>query len=322
MVTNRNYGRSYINRGFIKFAQILGTFVTTLILVFTIYFFASSSYLGSSDSELIITSSLIIGIEIYFLWKSLYSAYVIISYLNSATDEEIIANRYILAVLSVGVGGIITPFILTSLPNIETESSLNPRAFLAKHLGFTMLIGFALFLVSFVSIALTSSGGYISFENLIATDTSYGLIGFLAITISIVGFLIGTLGYGLFARKNSSQLMKEKNLQGYMMQVIGVIFTLIATVELIVLIIMSIIRLIMVVFNSIRYMNRYEGFLKVFAIMFAFSRIGFEIWYVTWIVSMYSKIISGLWAKDQVIKINNFEKVDDIRREEQNAATR
>ncbi|ATI74228.1 hypothetical protein [Mesoplasma florum] len=316
MAINRNYGRSYIPRGFIKFAQILGTAVTALILIMTIYFFSSSDFLGSGDPNTVTFSSLIIGIEIYFLWKSIYSAYVIISYLNSVSDEEVIANRYILAILSVGVGGLITPFILTSLPNIETQSSMNPRAFLAKHLGLTMLIGFTLFLVSFVWITLSSG---ITFNELIDTSTDFGLIGFLSLTLSIVGWLIGVLGFGLFSRSNSSDLMKEKNLQGYMMQIVGVIFTIIATLELVFLIIMAIFRLIGVIFQSFSYMNRYDGFLKVFAIFLAFSRIGLEIWYVTWVVSMYSKIISGLWSKEQVIKINNFEKVDEARVQEQKA---
>ncbi|ATQ35752.1 hypothetical protein MENTO_v1c06200 [Mesoplasma entomophilum] len=316
MATNRNYGRSYIPRGFIKFAQILGTAVTALILIMTIYFFSNDEFLASGDPTTVTWSSLIIGIEIYFLWKSIYSAYVIISYLNKASDEEIIANRYILAVLSVGVGGIVTPFILTSMPNIETQSSMNPRAFLAKHLGLTMLIGFTLFLVSFISITLSTG---ITFSELIDTSNEFGLIGFLAVTLSIVGFLIGVLGFGLFSRNNSSDLMKEKNLQGYTMQIVGVIFTIIATLELVFLIIMAIFRLIGVIFQSFSYMSRYDGFYKVFAIFLAFSRIGIEIWYVTWVVSMYSKIISGLWSKEQVIKINNFEKVDEARVQKQNA---
>ncbi|ATZ18265.1 hypothetical protein [Mesoplasma melaleucae] len=312
MDTYRNYGRSYIPRGFITFAQILGTMITGIILVITIYFLLTDGFIKEKPT----LSALIIGIEVYFLWKSIYSAYVIITYLKTASDEEVIANRYILAVLSVGVGGIITPFILTSMPNIETESSLNPRAFLAKNLGFTMLFGFTLFLVTFISISLSSG---ITFNELIDTKSDFGLIGFLSITLGIVGLLIGILGYGLFARSNASELMKEKNLQGYVMQVVGVIFTIISTVELVFLIMMSIVRLIGVIFQSFACMNRYDGFFKVFAILFAFSRIGFEIWYVTWVVAMYSRIISGLWSKEQVVRINNFEKVDDIRVQEQNA---
>lgn len=312
MATHRNYGRSYIPRGFITFAQILGTMVTGIILVITIYFLLTDGFIKEQPT----LSALIIGIEVYFLWKSIYSAYVIITYLKSASDEEVIANRYILAVLSVGVGGIITPFILTSMPNIETEYSLNPRAFLAKYLGFTMLFGFTLFLVTFISISLSSG---MTFSELIDTKNEFGLTGFLSITLGIVGMLIGILGYGLFARSNASELMKEKNLQGYVMQVVGVIFTIISTVELVFLIMMSIVRLIGVIFQSFAYMNRYDGFFKVFAILFAFSRIGFEIWYVTWVVAMYSRIISGLWSKEQVIRINNFEKVDNIHVQEQNA---
>lgn len=310
MATHRNYGASYIPRGFITFAQILGTAITAIILVITIYFLSTDGYITNNPT----LSALIIGIEVYFLWKSIYSAYVIIGYLKSASDEDVIANRYILAVLSVGVGGIITPFILTSMPNIESESSLNPRAFLSKHLGFTMLDGFTLFLVTFISISLSTG---MTFNELIDTKGEVGLTGFLSLTLGVVGMLIGILGYGLFARSNASELMKEKNLQGYVMQIVGIIFTIIATVELVFLILMAIFRLIGVIFQSIAYMNRYDGFFKVFAILLAFSRIGFEIWYVTWVVSMYSKIISGLWSKEQVVKINNFEKVDDIRTQEQ-----
>ncbi|PPE06765.1 hypothetical protein [Mesoplasma corruscae] len=288
---------SAVPRGLLKFYQYLGTFFSALILAVTIVLI--SKY-ASSMNPLLYGG--IIGIEVYMLWKSIYSAVVIIKYMNNATDEEIIANRFIMAVLSMGVGGFITPFVLTQLPKIETNSTINPRVFLAKHLGWTMFIGSILALGATFLFALTSP-----MKGLFVIDTTTMIV----IGIYVVIFLIGLLGISFFSSKTASEKISQKNFLGFTMQVIGVIYTLIATIEMILIAVMGVIRLIAVISDAIRYAANSEGIWMVFAIFIAFARITFEMMYVSMIFQISGSIIKGIWAKDQVITIKNFQNIDE-----------
>lgn len=300
-----------IPRGYIKFLQFLGTFFSALILIMTIFVMSSDQlgvYLQNDNNRVL--WAIIIGVEVYMLWKSIYSAFVIIRYMNKSTDEEILANRFIMSVLSMGVGGFVTPFILTSLPKQQSESTINPRAFLAKYLGFTMLVGFILF-IGVLLIFTTTQGMNVS--NVIETKA-----GLLALGIAIIGILIGFLGVALFSSKNAQTNMEEKNSLGFVMQVVGVIFSIIATVEMILIAVMAIMRLIAVIADSLRFVANSDGIMKMFAIMILFSNLAFQAMYVSMIMKICGSIIQGLWTKEQVITIKQFQDVEQKEAEQKN----
>nr|WP_027063043.1 hypothetical protein [Mesoplasma seiffertii] len=307
--------QSIVPRGFIIFAQIIGTVIAVIGLIVAFYFINDElKRLSIEDPNFVQTKilwSIVLAICLYMVWKTVYTAIVICKFVKENDDQEIIANRYILAVLSLTLGGFLTPFVLTQFRNMETVSTVKPRWFLSRVLGLTMLVGGALGLGGFLLATLTSTLGAsgISFADLLANTG--GLVTFI---ILIALTTLGAIGVLTFYGGNKQEIFDGNTTASKLMNAVAIMFLVVATLELVWLIVISIIRLLGAIADLFQKIGQESGFMKAFAIMWALANVVFTFYYVMMIVRISVECIAGIWARDGrvVIKYNeNIARVED-----------
>jgi hypothetical protein len=92
-----------------------------------------------------------------------------------------------------------------------------------------------------------------------------------------------------------------------LMNVVAIMFLIVATLELVWLIIISIIRLLGAIADLFQRIGQESGIMKTFAIMWALTNVIFTFYYVMMIVRISVECIAGIWARDGrvVIKYKN-----------------
>lgn len=116
---------------------------------------------------------------------------------NKCSDKELCANRYIISSLSLTVGGLFTPFLITSFPNIDTMSTIKPRYFLSKTMGFCTLIGAPILIFSYFLPLLVGTNA-INPKFIFNTNSVVGIISILVLTIGLITFILGLITTKLF----------------------------------------------------------------------------------------------------------------------------
>ncbi|AUF83378.1 hypothetical protein CXP39_00975 [Mesoplasma syrphidae] len=310
--------QSIVPRGFIVFAQILGTVIAVIGLIAAFYFINDQlKNLAVTDPNFVeskILWSIVLAVCLYMVWKTIYTAIVICKFVKESDDQEIIANRYILAVLSLTLGGFLTPFVLTQFRNMETVSTVKPRWFLSRVLGLTMLVGGILGLGGFLLSALTGAFGAtgISFADILANTS--GLVTFI-ILISLTA--LGAIGVLTFYGGNKQEIFDGNTTASKIMNSVAVMFLIVATLELVWLIIISIIRLLGAIADLFQKMGQESGFMKAFAIMWALANVVFTFYYVMMIVRISVECIAGIWARDGRVVIKYNENVARVEQQKQ-----
>lgn len=64
-------------------------------------------------------------------------------------DLTLCANKWMISALSLTVGGLFTPFIMSSFPNIKIRSTIKPKVFLTKAFGIFMVVGAPLAMLTY-----------------------------------------------------------------------------------------------------------------------------------------------------------------------------
>ncbi|WP_026389169.1 hypothetical protein [[Acholeplasma] multilocale] len=305
-----NYSALSVPRGMIKFAQIIGTVFSVIGLAAMIFYLndiRNGIGNGINQETAVLSVSLILAFTVYLTWKTIYTAVVIVKFVNKASDQEVLDNKYILATLSLTLGGFLTPFILTSFPNVPSNSSINPRWFLTRVLGMTTLVGGALFLLTFITTALTTNynGATVSFNEL--TQNVYGIVG---LVFGIATLVLGTIAVSLFFQNSSKEIFFGDTGMAKLMNVVAIAYLIIASIELVYLMFIAIIRLLGAIADLFRAFGQDGGFMKFMYITAALANLAITMMYVSIIIRIASQSLVGIWQKDGQVKITEFESIN------------
>jgi len=294
---------SRLPRGWLKFSQIAGTFFSVLGLIVFIYYM-KDIYNGLPSSDLVnkAVTALLLSIIVYFVWRSIYTAIVIVRLVDHSSDEELCANRYIISALSLGVGGFFTPFLMTSFPNVDTTSTIKPRYFLSKVMGVCTLIGAPILALTYF-IPLLIGTTAVNPSLIFNTNSTMGLISILVLTISAIVFIFGLATTKLFFTKQATSDFANNN-AGKLLKIISTIWMAILTIELVLVIVLSIIRLISALADLFR--TREEG-AGILMMLLALFNLFITISYVGMIIYITTKTMAGLWSIDGTVKIPKYQ---------------
>ncbi|ATZ18589.1 hypothetical protein ESOMN_v1c02050 [Williamsoniiplasma somnilux] len=295
---NYNQG-SIVPRTWIYFAQILGT-VLAVISIFAWFYYADDILAGISGSANLGIFALATALVAYIAWKTIYTAFVICLFVKNNDDQTILANKFVLISMSLTLGGFFTPFVLSSMPNINSKSTMNPRVFISKQLGMTLLVGTVIAAIAYFT-TIAGKNAAIVFDS-----TTFGTINTVVTILIALGFAFGASSVLLFWSKDANTKYQESGL----MKVIGVVWTVIMTVELVFIWILALIRLIGAVLDVFRTLASDDGgFFKIFYFLLALANLMFTLLFTIFIMRMVGETMAGLWKKDQVIEYNIYEKL-------------
>lgn len=302
--TNSNYSPyTSVPRQWLIFAQYLGTFFSVLGLIVYISFMQRIyNALPSGELASKATVALLLAVIVYFVWRSIYTAFVIIRWAKNSTDEELCANRYIISALSLGVGGFFTPFLLTAFPNIKTSSTINPRYFLSRTMGFCLLIGAPILALTYFITVSTGINGATSIKDIFDASATMGIISIVVLTISLAALILGAVTSGLFFsyRKNNNF---DYNNPSKLFKTISTIWMIIMSIELSLVIFSAILRLLAAFIDFFRSGEQGRGFL-VMLLMLVNLMITFS--YVWMVVYITTRTIAGLWSVDGTVTIPKY----------------
>lgn len=292
-----------VPRNWLIFAQVLGTVFSVIGLIVFIYYM-QTIYNSLSSDNLTKKSlvALILSVIVYFVWRSIYTAIVIIRLASKSSDIELCANRYIISALSLGVGGFFTPFLITSFPNVDTTSTIKPRYFLSKTMGLCILIGAPILTFVYFLTLFTGANPVTNINLIFASDSTMATISILVLTITSLAFVFGLATTNLFFSNKTLTAFDKKN-YSKMLQVISTIWMAILTVELVIVILFSIVRLLSALADLFRTGEQSGGIMMLFALLNFFITIS----YVGMVIHVTTRTISGLWSLDGTIKIKKYQ---------------
>lgn len=291
-----------IPRQWLIFAQYLGTFFSIIgLIVYISYMKRIYNSLSSNELANKAFVALLLSVIVYYVWRSIYTAFVIIRWAKRSTDEELCANRYIVSALSLGASGFFTPFLLTSFPNVETSSTVNPRYFLSKTMGLCILIGapilaFTYFVTVFIGINATAS-----IKDVFSVGSTMGIISIVVLTISLLATILGAITSGLFFSYQKHNTFDKNNSK--LFKVISTTWMIILTIELLFVIIFAFLRLLAVVNDFFKFGRQGRGF---FVMLLMLSRLMITISYIGMVIYITTKTMSGLWSIDGTITIPKY----------------
>jgi len=292
-----------ISRAWIIMLQIFGTIgAVIMLIVFGYYFSQVSESIAPGETYSKVIASMILAILCYLTWKTIYSAVVIIRFISKATDDDISNNRYIISALSLNLGGFVTPFILTHLPNIDGHSSINPRWFLTRIMGVTSFVGGLIALFAFYNSALIGSGALTN-QQLFDTTQTAGQISVIFFVSQLALIAFGAISIGMFYfNKNSLEIFEENGTTySTIMHIVAYIWMAILTIELVLTLVFAIIRLIGSFARLLKAFTEADsGIIAVLYMMLLLFSLFFNIRYTFWVVKMTWEAITGLWYKDGV----------------------
>ncbi|AXK51362.1 hypothetical protein [Spiroplasma alleghenense] len=227
---------------------------------------------------------MVLAFLFYSLWKTIYFGMTIIKFVKTKSDEDIIANRFMLAVYSLTLGGFLTPWMLTKIPNVDSNSTLNPRNEIAKVYTKNYVIGGSIFIASYFAIAAALK------VNVFATQDAQ-LASYIFLGITGAAIALGLVGGIFFWKKNSAEAYEKS---GFMKFIAG-IFIFIVTLELILKIISAILTIIDAIADIARSNDR--NFLMKFLI---WMNSLITIMYSIFLIKICWATIKGIWSKNGV----------------------
>ncbi|WP_339023011.1 hypothetical protein [Spiroplasma endosymbiont of Crioceris asparagi] len=289
-----------------RFWLTLCNFVGLIISIFTLamMLFGLQTILDKADSyEGINTIIWVFVIVALISAASIYLQIVLIRFIRTSTDEELIGNRYILALFSLGLGGIMTPFMLTQMPNVDSESKDNPRYTLSKHYGMAALIG-GISAIAFFFLMKQKYHSELEFTN--AFDIKATGVQ-IVLAISAVSFVWGALTVPLFWTKGAkARFDAQEGMLYNLMAFVAIINLIVGTLVLVMLMVKAFINLL----NAISRLFESRGGFDMFI---ALLNLVFVIWYVTFIISIAAQTIKGIWSKNNVVAYKVYTKFDEAK---------
>lgn len=284
------------NFGYVRFwlivSSVFGMALMTL-LVGVYFYYSNKVWRGNASSNLFINSYAKLSgpdlaLLIFLIWtvvKTFVFNFGLIKYARSA-DSYFVANKWTLAVLSLSLGGFWAPLLLTRLPNADTNATQNARITIVRYFGTSFYIA-AISTILIMLIVQTQ----IPVANRVWIGNGkavfYGVIGAMAgfalINMAATAPFYGTKVEKMFAAR-SEGYRKYWN--------IAIIFTVIATVQLVFVMIAAFLRLLAV-------MSEMAQQRSPLGIVFGILNIGIQIAYTVFICTLIVHTISGLWRSDQ-----------------------
>ncbi|ATZ16331.1 hypothetical protein JN01_0629 [Entomoplasma freundtii] len=289
-------------RGMIVTFQVIGMVFALAGLVAYIVYFGdiSNNISGDKNVQGRALAAMILGLLTYLAWKTFYAGMIIIRFVRNSDDGEITANRFVLSALSLNLGGLLTPFILTRLPNVPVRSTINPRWFLSRSMGMIAVVGAPCFLLVFFLSALNGGDSPLTTTQLF--DKNAGAFGVtLGVLISqVVITLFAAITVAFYYQKNSHDLFTgPKNALRTFMKIIAVIWLIVVTIELFILLFFAIVRIfgaLADVLNTLSDRNR--GPLMLFAAVF---NLMWTVAAMTYYIYTINKTIVGIWSDEGVV---------------------
>lgn len=305
MVYNNNDYNHYsaVPRNWLVMAQIFGTVFSVIGLIAYIYFINDIyNALGSDALTNKAIVALILALIVYFVWRSIYTALIIIRLAKNSSDEELCANRYIISALSLGVGGFFTPFLVTAFPNVATTSTIKPRYFLSKTMAVCTMIGVPIFALSYFLPLLVGTNAIANTNYIFAASSTMGLVSIIVLTISISIFALGLTTWILLL-PHKTQNDFDNNSNSKLFKLISTIWMSILTIELVLILIFSFFRLIAAFSDFLRAGERGGAFRMIFALL----NLVVTISYVGMVIYITTKTMSGLWSVEGTVTIGKYE---------------
>ncbi|AUB31962.1 hypothetical protein [Spiroplasma floricola] len=234
-----------------------------------------------------------------FVTNTFFCLYII-NFLKKADDITLLNNRYIIALFSISIGGIFTPFVLAQMQNIPVESTISPKFTISKGYGGNSLVaGFSALIVYFGFSLLWYK------QNIFAS----GLADIILVSVLAVVLFWGVLNCLVFATPGALATWNKKETAYKFMNFIAVINLIVATIILIMQLIQSILSIISIFADMF---DRKRGFLgTIFNSMYAAYRIAIQLF----IIYTINKIIKGIWAKGDQVQYNDYSKLAEKQRE-------
>ncbi|WP_339020600.1 hypothetical protein [Spiroplasma endosymbiont of Atherix ibis] len=245
--------------------------------------------------------TLIFSISTFFFITNTFFCCYIINFLRKADDITLLNNRYIIALFSISVGGLFTPFVLAQMQNIPVESTISPKFTISKGYGGNSLVsGFSALVVYFGFSLLWYKG-----QSIFAS----GLVDIILVAVLGVILFWGVLNCLIFATPGALGTWNKKESAYKFMNFIAVINLIIATITLILQLIQSIISIISIFADMF---DRKRGFLgTIFNSIYAAYRISVQLF----IIYTINKIIKGIWSKGDEIHYNDYSKLAEKQKE-------
>ncbi|MBE4704039.1 hypothetical protein [Spiroplasma platyhelix] len=294
---------SAVPRNWLVMAQIFGTVFSVIgLIVYISYMNDIYNALASDDLTNKAIVSLMLALIIYFVWRSIYTALIIIRLAKRSSDEELCANRYIISALSLGVGGFFTPFLVTAFPNVATTSTIKPRYFLSKTMAICTMVGFPIFALSYFLPLLVGTNAIANKNYIFDASSTMGVISIIVLTISVSVFALGLMTWTLFL-PYKIQNDFDNNSNSKLFKLISTIWMSILTIELVFILIFSFFRLIAAFSDFLRAGER-GG---LFRMMFALLNLVVTITYVGMVIYITTKTMAGLWSVDGTVTIGKYE---------------
>ncbi|UWD34735.1 hypothetical protein NX779_02875 [Mycoplasma cottewii] len=303
-----------ISKTWIIFTQIFSSLIAAGVSIYLMYLLNSLDY-NTINPKYKLGVPLLFSILAYSLWRTIATAFVIVRFLKLATNEQVVSNRYILASLSLNLGGFFTPWLLTSLPNIETNSTIKPKWFLSRVFSVISLVGSTILLSTLVwQLHKVTNGDILSAFN---STNEYYIPTVVLICIAILFILIGIPTIILYYNKNSKERFEGDTSTGTAMRIFAYFYLVVTTVELIIFMCLSLLRLLG---GFIRLLDSFDrDRINPIKLIFALIYILMQFMYVLFLLRMIAQTIKGIWKRDGVVKITIYDK---LREREQKLLTK
>lgn len=280
---------------------VLETLTAGILFGCYLYFFDTiANSLGADNAQGKAIAAFLLGIVSYLLWKTFFVAYTTLNFIKNNGFSEISANRYLFVALSLSLGGMWTPFILTALPNTNVQSTINPRYFLVKTYGVISaaggLIALAVYFLA-LSIGINGLNSGIIFQ----AHTVVNTLTIVAITLALSLSLFGFLSIGLWnqGKRNNFDVQATSPL----FKIVSTVWLAIVSAEVFLTLVYAIVRflgLLSQTFNFIGQSQGTSGIVRSFLLFpILMINIMFQLLYVFWISYIVYQTIKGLW-KPQV----------------------
>ncbi|QHX35757.1 hypothetical protein STIUS_v1c02020 [Spiroplasma sp. TIUS-1] len=265
-------------RSMLKLFNIVGL-IFSIVLTFGIL--ASLNQATSmGEPENAAEFALIVTALIAMCSANIYFTLIILNFVKNSSDDELIANRYILSVFSIGIQGIMTPFMLSNLPNMQTSNNnarMNPKFVIGKHYG---MAGLVLSVITGGSLALYGQQfNVLNDSNVLITFYVLGGIG-----------LVSLISLPLFWLKSSEESFVNKTGIYPVQIVFSIIALVIATITVVWIMLLAVLRLLQTISNAVN--NRDNAFIFILSLMMVFL----QFWYVQFIWTICISTLKGIWS--------------------------
>ena len=284
-------GHSFtMTRLWIKISSYFGIFVVSLLAF--LYFYTAyriGHKEGKNPGGLIVTSfkDLTSSQILLFIGLILTTLSTIVCNIGliryaSLPDNQFLANKWSLAVLSLSIGGFLAPWFLIHLPNVDTKATKNARVTIVKYMGTSWYLGclFAgLGLIILKTLVPVGNRTWASNGPAIFWGVTGGLLALGSILVAITVPFYGDRVEHIIATKSS----------GYRYyQTVATIFTFIVTIMLVISIITAILRVLSEFSRAFQAQNGIETFFLVISALL-------QAVYTAFLIYMIIAVIKGLW---------------------------